>query len=314
MFIPVEVNRLDADLQHIKLRVAEYAPYDAEISERIRTETREVDGVPHVDYRLAELCDELRKVMKGIRFGVARTGAAVVGGRYIRVHALCVYYPDQEYVLGRIERCDEGNYKLYSRTITNQKFNDDKDEYHTVSTKSMDKMIRQAKKYLRPHSAVELSIYNSRSVRNCIQSIYRSLYTKERSTYSDCANHKSFFREMNNLLVSNHMFIDPTFKLSLMKYIEAATNKEKAGEKRTVVGRFIYLREEAGEQVCDIVYAPDVEEARYTQTQYPPTTIKLTDMDETMAHKIAALSMLQDDGFVEGLGLKVNAKMYWVFE
>jgi hypothetical protein len=314
MFTPVEVNRLDADLQHIKLRIADYEPYDAGTAARIQAETREVDGVPNVDRRLAELCDELRKVMKGIRFGMARTGGAVHAGDYIRVQALCVYNPDQEYVLGRIGCCDEGNYKLYSRTITNQKFNEGKDEYHTVSTKSMDKMIRQAKKYLRPHSAVELSIYNSRSVSNHVQKIYSTLHAEDRNTHSDCAYHNSFFREMNNLLVSNHMFIDPTFKLSLMKYVEAATNKEKAGARRRVAGRFVYLREEAGEQVCDIVYAPDVEQARYAQTKYPPTTIKLTDMDETMAHKIAALSMLQNDGFVEGLGLKVNAKMYWVFE
>lgn len=276
--------------------------------------TREVDGTPNVYYELAEFCDELRKHFKGIRFGHRRGYYSRENVGFTRLHSLWAYYPGQEYALGKVGfELDKGRYKytLYARTITNNKFSAGSDGYNTVSTEHMDKAVKNAKKYLRAYGTLELANRSVTNLAGGFLDVYNKVTNRVRVAQEEFVAHRAFEREMRRLLTTSHEFIDASFKLALTDYLNAMEEREQRRNAPTG-GRFIHIREEAGEQVFDMVHTPDVRRLNLSHASTSVTTTKLDEMDEALIHKIASLSMLDDDGFVEGLGMKVNDKMYWV--
>lgn len=309
----IKVCDIEESLEWFKHRVT---TSDEDVKNEMRTTTREVDGVPNVHYKLAEFCEQLRKHFKGMRFGFRRGyyDSESVGG--VRLHSVWAYYPNQEYALGkigfvRLDGSSDRKYVVYARTINNNKFREGRDEYYTAVTEDLNKAVKNAKKYLRPYSTVEIFKQHNLRIAGAIANVKNRTNSAFNEAQSELVCHDSFSREMQRLVNSNHEFVDATFKQAVVTYLDALKEKEQRMHAGTA-GRFIYIREEAGEQVCDIINSSEVHRMTFNNANTTVTTIKFAELDEDTVHKIASLSMLEDDGFVEGLGMKVNDKMYWV--
>ena len=76
------------------------------------------------------------------------------------------------------------------------------------------------------------------------------------------------------------------------------------------------VREQFGEQLFDVIAVLDVKKAtgRSVGSHRTYKAENLGEVDENLAAKLAALSMLDDGAFVEGLGHKVNPTSYWVLK
>lgn len=310
----IKVCDIEENLEWFKQRVAEVSP---DTQHELDKTTREVDGVPNVHHKLADFCEELRKHFRGIRFGYRRGyyDADVVANT-TRILSLWAYYPGQEYALGkvgfiRLNWKSEPKYTIYARTITNSKFRTDREEYYTAVTENFDKAIKNAKKYLRPYSTVDIFNRHNLRIVGEVTNVNNKMNASFNEAQSGLVYHNSFTREMQRLVDSNHDFVDATFKLAVTTYLEALKEKEQRMHAGTA-GRFVYIREEAGEQVCDIIDNPDIRRMTFNSANTTVTTIKFSELDEDTAHKIASLSMLTNDSFVEGLGMKVNDRTYWV--
>lgn len=312
----VKVCDIEDSLEWFKQKVADIT-LDEESRNRMSQSAREVDGVPNVHYKLADFCDALRKHFKGIRFGFRRgyyESEAV--GITTRLHSLWAYYPGQEYALGKIgymaaNGSTDRKFTVYARTITNNKYRASRDEFYTAVTEDFDKAVKNAKKYLRPYSTVEIFSQHNLRIAGAVANVKNKVNATFNEAQSELVCHDSFSREMQRLVYSNHEFVDATFKSAVVTYLDALKEKEQRMHAGTA-GRFIYIREEAGEQVCDIINSSDVHRMTFNKANTTVTTMKFAELDEDTAHKIASLSMLENDGFVEGLGMKVNDKMYWV--
>ena len=310
----VKVCDIEDSLEWFKQRLV---TNNADTQRELDKTTREVDGVPNVYYKLADFCDALRKHFKGIRFGFRRgyyESEAV--GITTRLHSLWAYYPGQEYALGKIgymaaNGSTSRKYIVYARTITNSKYRTGRDEFYTAVTENFDKAVKNAKKYLRPYSTVEIFSQYGLRIAGAAANITNKVNATFNEAQSELVCHDSFSREMQRLVDGSHEFVDATFKSAVVTYLDALKEKEQrmyAG----VAGKFIYIREEAGEQVCDVIHSSDVHRMTFNNKNAVVATIKFDELDEDTAHKIASLSILEDDGFVDGLGMKVNDKMYWV--
>lgn len=310
----VKVCDIEENLEFAKQRLV---TDNADTQRELDNTTREVDGVPNVYYKLADFCDELRKHFKGIRFGYRRGhNDSEAVGITTRLHSLWAYYPGQEYALGKVGFMSLGKhggrkFTVYARTITNNKFREGRDEYYTAVTEDFDKEVKNAKKYLRPYSTAEIFSQHGPRIASAATNIRNKVNAAFNEAQSELVCHESFTREMQRLVDGSHEFVDATFKSAVVTYLDALKEKEQrmyAG----VAGKFIYIREEAGEQVCDVIHSSDVHRMTFNNKNAVVTTIKFDELDEDTAHKIASLSILEDDGFVDGLGMKVNDKMYWV--
>lgn len=309
----VKVCDIEYNLEFAKQRLV---TNNEDVQRELDRTAREVDGVPNVYYKLAVFCEELRKHFKGIRFGFRRGHNDSEGLGGVRVHSLWAYYPGQEYALGKVGFMSLGKhgdrkFTVYARTITNSKYRTGRDEFYTAVTEDLNKAVKNAKKYLRPYSTVEIFSQHNLRIAGAMADVKNRMNSAFNEAQSELICHDSFSREMQRLMDSNHEFVDATFKQAVTTYLDALKEKEQRMHAGTA-GRFIYIREEAGEQVCDVIHSSDGHRMTFNNKNTVVTTIKFAELDEDTAHKIASLSMLENDGFVEGLGMKVNDKMYWV--
>jgi hypothetical protein len=68
--------------------------------------------------------------------------------------------------------------------------------------------------------------------------------------------------------------------------------------------------------VFDVIAVLDVRKAssKHVGAHRTYKAEELNDVDENLASRLAALSMLENDAFVEGLGHKVSPTSYWVLK
>ena len=321
-FSHMPVTKLMRDHQRLMEYMANQINTTDEDRERIRAaRTRMIEGAP-VHRALANLCDEVSKVARGVRFAVARNGKAQWFEGFQVISEIWAYFPGDEFACMRLGYADysvrEGSgskYVVYSRNIKNEKFNDQREQHFMLMAESLPRAVANVKKTLRRYTVAEVAGMSLDTFQTKLNGAVWATSAEYNNAYAEVTQHGSFHNEMRSLVRDNYQFNDPAFGAAV-KNLLTKLDEQTAKQYEQHHGYYVQVREYMGEQVFDVITVLDVKKSTAAKVG-PHHTYKaeeLTELDENLPNKMAALSMLDNGAFVEGLGHKVSPTSYWVLK
>lgn len=316
------VKSLEATHQRAIERIADTVETMSEEKARHRARImREVDGLP-VSIRVAEFCDEVRRIHRNVRFAVEGNPKSQWENSEVVVREIWAYFPGDEYAFMRLGHADysvrdgSGNkYGVYTRNIKNEKFNEDREQYHMAMADTLERAVKNVKKFMRRYSVGEVAGMRLFDFQNKVSSAGWTASSAVREARETLANHPSLATELQHMINTGYQFNCPLFANAVRNYVEAhAVDKEKQNQQHHAY--YVSVSEEFGEQVFNVVTVLDVKRA-HIDPSVKVASLKgeeLSTVDEELPHKLATLSMLEAGNFIEGLGIKVNDRAYWVMK
>jgi len=287
----------------------------------------ELVSVALTQYNLTEPYDELEKfrdaVLQGIH-GLRATNA--INSSWI----INLYYDSCPYTVGAIwlDTDNEGNltYTVEARGIDNNKFGSHNNRRFTLSSKDMSKAVRNAKKYFRPYSPLELlgctvddAQKHARTTEMQLKEKLMAQYNKvlDWDSYNWSGSDSRLLREFEHLVQSNYSWVDPTFGEDLTAALELLKETRAASERRKGPMYFVRVYEQLRQQVFDVIFIEDLSHGGYIYSinkGYIGTVEQYTEADipDGLLGKLAVLSMLGADKYCEGVGYNVGEGMFYV--
>ena len=298
--------RVDAIEKNTKVVLANEANLMRTMSESDSLLTK-VDGIP-VPPRLANFCAEIRKVNRYVKFGVVRN----------RGHELYAYMDGQAYAMmkighGNYSKGSSNTYKymVYARMIKNEKFRDDNDQYHMATAENLDRAMKNVKKYMRPYSPVECAEMTFDWVRSRFSLVVSNVSSELYDTKNDIISSAHLRNELFHMIDVGYEFLSEEFKGMIVKW-RNKHREDQVSRGRALHAYYVNVRIHRDEMVCDVIEVLDAQKRPRLEPHMPVTTYKMEELPEDIAGNLAALSMVGDDHYVDGVGLRVDSATFWV--
>lgn len=260
--------------------------------------------------------NELRKAAPWMRFAVDRVMPTI--------REVYVYMDNHEYALGRVGYGDyaihdtNSVYMVSSRNIENGKVANWRSQHHMVQTEDLKRAVKSALKYLTPMSCVEIASESYDTFHAGIRETRNNRVIQSAELLSACRSASVFSVEFQNLLAQNVNFVTPEFQRAAREYKEADRTAQTA-RMRKVGALFVRVRNMGGEDnlMAEVItFKTDLIEKYYlkhiSDAFRPQSLVKMSDLSEDLQSKLATLSMMPENTYTEGLGLKASDTTYWV--
>jgi hypothetical protein len=276
-----------------------------------------IDGIP-VTPELAQFCTEIRKVNRHVKFGMGKRTTFDWRGKVNLAQELFVYMDGQTYAMAKIGYGDYSirtasgsKYMVYARMIRNEKFRDDSDQYHMATAETMERAIKNVKKYLRPYSPVECAGLSFDDVRNKFSSVAQGVSSQLYQARSGVLDSNHLRTELFHMLDIGYEFLSEDFRDKIEAWRERY-NEDQVARARALHAYYVGVRIQRDEMVCDVIEVLDANKRSRLDTHMAVTTYKMEDLPEGIAGNLAALSMVEDNHYVDGVGLRVDSATFWV--
>lgn len=291
-----------------------------EATEAARRQTMRMmaEGFP-VTIELWTLCEELRKTYRGIKFGLqTRRAQALWRNGFSTPSEVWAYMEGDEYAPIRIGYADysvrgsKTAFGVYSRTISNEKFRNDRDQHYMIMATTMPRALSAVRKHMRKYNTFEIAAMSMSNFLSSVNTTMWSVRSKSADAAALLTAHKSYWRELKHLIDSGHTFIDPAFEPVVRAAIEGVKESE-ALDARQHHCYYVHVRDGINGQEVDVIEVTDFRNRHVTKlNECPVTTYTNGDTPEDIVMKVASLSMLDAHKFVDELGYKVNDTTFWV--
>ena len=257
---------------------------------------------------------ELRKVNKNLQF-------AINDGEWWGLRAgtsMSVYQKGDRYVMAGIaygnnvgvRQTETSKFAVFSRKIENAKYAPHRDQYYMAASVDLGKAVKNFKRYVIPHAPYEVA---QMSVRLASRGVYEAK-TKPRQTIRDATRNaqsdESFWADVLRLYESGHKFSSLKVNAELQIMVDAKREERERGVKATHLcavevcddGRFLLTK------VLDV----DDSTAYKKLPAIPPICVTQEGLPEGIQQKIALLSMMSMEAYVEDIGVRAHDWLYWV--
>jgi hypothetical protein len=289
----------------------------AQLSESDPPPALHVDGIP-VTRQMAQFCAEIRKVNRHAKFGVSKATKTDWVQGTPRYRELYVYMDGHMYVMMRIGYADystKGNgdskFMVYARMIKNEKFRDENDQYHMATAEGIERAVKNIKKYMRPYSPIECAEMSFGSVRSKFSSVVSDVSSGLSAAKYGATDSAHLRNELFHMLDVGYEFLSEDFKNKIVVWRDAyRADQESKG--RALHVYYVNVRLYREEMVCDVIEVLDANKRSHVDVHVPVSTYSMSDLPENIAGNLAALSMVDDDHYVDGVGLRVDSTTFWV--
>jgi hypothetical protein len=277
-----------------------------------------VDGIPVVR-EVAQFCAEIRKVNRHVKFGVGRRMKYNLRGNRISVmQELYAYMDGHAYAMMKVGYADystKGNgdskFMVYARMIKNEKFRDDSDQYHMATAENIERAIKNVKKYMRPYSPVECATMSFEAVRSKFSSVVQGVSSELYQARSNVLESVHVRNELFHMLDVGYEFLAEDFREKIVQWREKY-NEDQVSRGRALHAYYVNVRIHREEMVCDVIEVLDANKRSRLDAHMPVATYKMEDLPEGVAGNLAALSMVDDGHYVDGVGMRVDSATFWV--
>jgi len=277
-----------------------------------------VDGIP-VTGPLFNFCTEIRKVNRHVKFGVGKRIKNSWGhGTVNRVLELYVYMEGHTYAMMKVGYADysvkntgDVKYMVYARMIENDKFREDKDQYYMATAENIERAVKNVKKYMRPYSPVECANMTFDGIRQKFTSVGVYVSSELYTAKNDLLGSGHLRAELFHMLDVGYEFLSEEFRGMIVKWREKYA-EEQVARARALHAYYVNVRIHREEMVCDVIEVLDANKRSRLDPHMAVVTYKMEELPEHIGGNLAALSMVEDDHYVDGVGLRVDSATFWV--
>lgn len=315
-----EVEKVIAQHDHYTSVAAKYA--EGYNNEEFKKEFVLNDGV-YVERHLLSFCREVQHVFRGARFLTSNDcHSRYVGGvsGFTQVH---IVMPNQPYTLGKLgygnytenDRADP-TYMVCSRKIKNEKYRANNDNYNCVMSKDLARAVVNVKKFVRQYTAAEMAPIALRKFATSAKEAPEKVASAWRGARNTVRDSDRLYRELKALHEQGYQFLSDDFAQQVNAWVETAKawSEEKA---RVVPATFVHVLPVRDQQYFDVVRAPNIREdsmitMKDTLLQGTAERFTQEDIPQDLLGKLSVLSLLSNNQYVEGVGMRVHETLYWV--
>jgi len=233
-----------------------------------------------------------------------------------------VYMDDFPFDLGRIGYGDnsvkngELTYSVYSRKISNAKYALHRDQHYMIMTKDLGKAIKNASKHLVPYTTRELAQAFYEPLHNKVSKVLDEVKSKMYNGARDIVNNRmAILQEVQFLKKQGVEFTTPEFR-ELAESVDQLITDYNEQDKRSVSAFFVRFKQVGDETYADLQEVLNVREIRWdakmNTTDTQALTYPVNDLPQDIAGQIAVLNILENDGYVAGVGMKIDDRTFWV--
>ena len=284
--------------------------------------TEFLDGVP-VHKELLAFTQALKKAMPKVKFFAHNFG--YLNDAQVHVcEEVFVYMDDFPCDLGRISWADNGaskgaqqrTYGVYSRKIQNAKYAQHRDQHHMVMTNDLDKAVKNARKHLVPYTTRELAQVFYEPLHEKVSRVLDTVKTKAHEGARDIVNNRmAILQEIEFLKKQGVQFVTPEFR-ELSEKIEQLLSDYREQEARKVSAFFVRFKQIGDTTYADMQEVHNIREIRWdvkmNTTDAQAISCSADELPQDIAGQIAVLNILENEGYVSGVGMKIDDKTYWV--
>lgn len=285
-----------------------------------------LDGSIPVTPEVMEFAHALRTKCPQYKFGVSRNCSTERASSFTIYTEVWVYRTGDEYALGRIGFCspnavrsryatnNEPRYSVYSRTIANEMYSNHSGwSHHAVTTKDLKIAMRNAMKYLKifsPHEYAEITVnvFTARATEPQSNAMY--LHNK---AYSNVRTYtEELVKSLLEAVKGGYHITNSRLSEAVTEYAEAdKVYKESAN--RVVHGYYVRMYDDAGTQRATVIACDNLQKRMSNASvEGQVNSVLVADLPEDIMGKLSVLAMLDDDGYVESVGMKVSPNMFWI--
>ena len=232
-----------------------------------------------------------------------------------------IYRPGDTHVLGEIGFKDirvkgkgesAPTYYVRAQTIANEKYRDTIWQHNAIATKSLKNAVKHAVDYFRPVSASEairLTSGKARSIvdkavsvhHDVVRNAYRQLFGD--SGYGNAFD-KPIFQELRHTT-----FISPEINKLVGELTEGLDVWREAKGIAEHGIHYVALTDNYGQLVADTAHCGML---GYDHKTGEVTRSAASELPEWMQGRLAVLQMLEPENYVQGVGLRLDDKIYYI--
>jgi len=275
-----------------------------------------------VSSELLEFMQAMSKKNPTFKYGVADDCRKTTqrNGDYL-YKEVWVYRDTDAYAMGRIGFCTpnpSGNsdgvevYTVYSRAIRNDRFNEDRWAYNAVTTGNLNKAIKNASTYLRVYKPAECAeATKGKFAEHYKEAIYAAAREQNDINRQIRWDHNTAItNELVRAIKDGYTVMNSEVSEVLTKLI-LADNEMTRQAARKLQAYHVRVYEERGVQMASVLNVIEIEGSK-DGVAGEHISMRVNDLPEDIAGKIAVLSMVDSAHYVDGVGLRAPDGTYWV--
>lgn len=207
----------------------------------------------------------------------------------------------------------ELTYGINSRKINNSKYHSGRDQHHMVMTKDLNKAIKLAKTYLLPYTTQELAKITYDGIHDKARTVLHRVEREMRDTVDPLRNASVMIAELMHLIKHGAQFATAEFK-KVASEIEVKVEAFKEQEQRKVDAYFVRIYNIGEDTYADLQEASNIRHNPFAHKAITSNSLthKMSELPEDIAHAVASLSILEKNQYVDGVGMKIDERHFWV--
>jgi len=232
-----------------------------------------------------------------------------------------IYRPGDTHVLGEIGFKDirvkgKGEsapvYYVRARTIANTKYRDTVWQHNAIATKSLKNAVKHAEDYFKPVPALEAIRLTSGKARSIVDKAVSVHFDVVRNAYRQLfgdsgygnAFDKPIFQELRHTT-----FVSPQVNKLMAEFFEGLDAWREAKGIAEHGIHYVALTDNYGQLVADVAHCGSLGHDYKTSEI---TRLPATELPEWMQGRIAVLQMIEPENYVQGVGLRLDDKIYYI--
>ena len=267
---------------------------------------------------MQEFMQELRKAFRGVLFTPCPQDK----------RRTYMHMPNDPYVMGYIGYGDfqttakamQSSYVVSSRHIMNYKYADYNDQYYMAMSINLPTAVRNAKRYLRPLTTKDMALdeWTEGDMRRKSKNTKSAMDVKRNNTLSDLLaknnrekkiEYNPMLEYMRTLVKVGHEFTDKELESDLLSYFKLEEDANAISSDGVDVD-YVRVYEKYGKQVFDVVPLIRKEYGRSDLGNI--ITYDKDKVPEDVMGKVSVLSMVENNHWVDDVGYRVDATMFYV--
>ena len=267
---------------------------------------------------MQEFMQELRKAFRGVLFTPCPQDK----------RRTYMHMPNDPYVMGYIGYGDflttakamQSSYVVSSRHIMNYKYADYNDQYYMAMSINLPTAVRNAKRYLRPLTTKDMALdeWTEGDMRRKSKNTKSAMDVKRNNTLSDLLaknnrekkiEYNPMLEYMRTLVKVGHEFTDKELESDLLSYFKLEEDANAISSDGVDVD-YVRVYEKYGKQVFDVVPLIRKEYGRSDLGNI--ITYDKDKVPEDVMGKVSVLSMVENKHWVDDVGYRVDATMFYV--